>query len=129
MGGDQGVADIGARQEARERQALRQEGRHVLGRVNREIDPAVDQRLLDLLGEQAFAAEIGERPVAHEIARGADDHDLDRVVRDVVRGGERGLRGAGLPERKRAAARAEAEEGGCHFAGLSCGVERAEIIG
>ena len=37
--------------------------------------PAV-QGLLDLLGEQALATDLGERPVLDRVAGGADDADL-----------------------------------------------------
>src|SRR5262249_36885085 len=50
--------------------------RHVLHGVDREIDAAVQQRLLDLLGEQALAADLLQLSVLHPVARGADDRDL-----------------------------------------------------
>ena len=39
------------------------------------------QRLLDLLGEQALAADLGQRPVLDRVAGGADDHEFDRAPR------------------------------------------------
>ena len=56
-----------------------QQRRHILRRMHREIDLAREQRLLDLLGEQALAAGFGQRPVLDAVAAGADRHDLDRV--------------------------------------------------
>jgi hypothetical protein len=44
--------------------------------MHRKVDPAIEQRRLELLAEQALAAELGERPVDHPIAGRADDHDL-----------------------------------------------------
>ena len=38
--------------------------RHVLHRMDGEIDRAFGKRLLDLLGEEAFAADLGQGPVA-----------------------------------------------------------------
>ena len=76
---DQHVARIGARQHRADRQARRQPGRQVLHRVHRKIDPAVEQRRLELLAEQPLAAELGERPVDHAIAGRADHHDLERA--------------------------------------------------
>ena len=45
--------------------------------MHREVDRAGEQRLLDLLGEQALAADLRQRPVADHVAGGADDLDLD----------------------------------------------------
>ena len=45
-----------------------------------EVDAPVEQRLLDLLGEQALAADLGQRPVLDAVAGGADDDDLDRLL-------------------------------------------------
>ena len=43
-----------------------------------KIDRARKQRLLDLLGEQALAADLGQRPVADPVAGRRDGDDLDR---------------------------------------------------
>ena len=51
---------------------------HVLQRMHRQVDPPVEQRLLDLLGEQALAADLGEQAVLHPVAGGADGDELDR---------------------------------------------------
>jgi hypothetical protein len=45
--------------------------------VDGEIDLAREQRLFDLLGEQALAADLGERPIDERIARSADYLDRD----------------------------------------------------
>ena len=84
---DQHVARIGPRQHRADRKARRQPGRQVLHRMHREIDPAVEQRRLELLAEQPLAAELGERPVDHEIAGRADHHDLERARRGEPRVG------------------------------------------
>ena len=62
---DQRVARILARQGAGQHDAGRQLGFQILQAVHREVDPAVQQRLVDFLGEQALAADIGQPlPVA-----------------------------------------------------------------
>jgi hypothetical protein len=43
----------------------------------RSIYAPGQQRLLDLLGEQAFAAYFRERPVANEISSRTDDFEPD----------------------------------------------------
>ena len=58
---DQHVARVLPLGNRRDLQPIRQPGRHVLHRVHREIDAPVQQRLLDLLGEEPLAADLGER--------------------------------------------------------------------
>src|SRR5260370_26593407 len=53
--------------------------------MHREIDAAVEERLLDLLGEEALAADLGEPARLLAIAGGTDRHQL---------GVEPGVRGA-----------------------------------
>ena len=69
LAADESVAGVLARQECREHKTGRQERRHVLRGMHREIDAAVDQRLLDLLGEQPLAAGLRQRPVLNPVAR------------------------------------------------------------
>ena len=92
-------------------QPVRQRRRHVLGRMDRKIDSAGQQRVLDLLGEQAFAAGFGQRPVLDAVARSADHRDLDRVLGPAMRQRERRAHHMGLCQRERAAARSDAQ---CH---------------
>ena len=40
----------------------------------------LEQAGLDLLGEQALAADLGQRAVLDPVALGADDDDLDRRI-------------------------------------------------
>ena len=70
---DQHVAGVLALQRAGEHDAGRQLGLEVLQAVHREVDAAVEQRLVDLLAEQALAADLCQRAVLHRIAGGADD--------------------------------------------------------
>ena len=58
----------------------RQHRLHVLQRMHREVDAAVEQRLLDLLGEQALAADLGEQAGLHAVAGRADRHQFERPV-------------------------------------------------
>ena len=69
---DQRVARVLARQRAGQHDAGRQRGLQVLQAVHREVDAAVGQRLVDLLGEQALAADVGQAAVLHRVAGGAD---------------------------------------------------------
>jgi hypothetical protein len=78
MGREEGVARILARQQAADDQARRQQGGHVLHGMDGEIDAALHQRLLDLLGEEALAADLLQLAVLHPVAGGADDGDLRR---------------------------------------------------
>ena len=50
-----------------------------------EIDRAAKQRFVDLLGEQALAAEVAQRLVPDAIARGGDGLKRDGVVAKAVR--------------------------------------------
>ena len=74
-----------------------------------EIDAPVQERLLDLLGEEPLAADLGERAVGEAIARGGDDGGAQRAVL-----GERGMSRhelgadvAGLGDGERAAPRTD----------------------
>ena len=50
--------------------------------MHRQVDRTGDKRVLDLLGEQALAAGLRQRPVLDAVAAGADhlDCDLRRLV-------------------------------------------------
>ena len=78
---DEGVAHVLARQDRRDRQAVGQRRRHVLHGMHGEIDRAVEQRLLDLLGEQPLAARFAQRPVLDAVAGRFDDDDLESMPR------------------------------------------------
>ena len=78
--------------------------------MHREVDAAVEQRLLDLLGEQALAADLGQRAILDDVARGPDHRDLDRLGRDAMSGREPRAHLMRLPQRQRAAAGADAQK-------------------
>ena len=71
-----------------------------------EIDRAGQQRLVDLLGEQALAAEIAQRS-GDAVAGGGDDAELDVALAQAMRRHQQRADMARLPERERAAARAD----------------------
>jgi hypothetical protein len=54
--------------------------------MHRDVDPVVQQGLVDLLGEQAFATDVGERAVLHGIARGGDHLFLQSAVAQLREG-------------------------------------------
>ena len=82
--------------------------------MHRKIDAAVDQRLVDLLGEQPFAADLGKPPVLHPIAGRADRHDFHHLGRRELgmRGRQAFAHQLGLAQRHRAAASADAQRAG-----------------
>ena len=57
--------------------------------MQREVDSAIDQRLLDFLHEQALTPDLRERPIAHRVTGGCNDHDFDGAL-----GSQFGMRGA-----------------------------------
>ena len=94
-------AGIFPRQHARNRDTVGKHGFEVLHGVHGDVDVARQQRLLHLLGEQTLAADLGERPVGHAVAGGADDDELDVVGRQiVVRGHQSGPNLLSLGERQ-----------------------------
>ena len=87
---DQGVACVFSRQHGAERQTLGKHGRHVLAAVDGDINRAVEERVLDLLDEQALATGFGQRCVREPIAGRLDHGDFAR---------DSGVRLAALPPR------------------------------
>jgi len=76
-----------------------------------DIDGAGQQGILDFLGEQPFAACVGQgstldRHVLDLVAGGADDLDFDGLRRHAARLGNRALRLARLAQRQRRTTRA-----------------------
>jgi len=69
------VARVVSRRDGANDAAIRQARRHVLERVDRDIDVATQQGVLELLREQALVADLGERHVQHLVAHGLDRHD------------------------------------------------------
>src|SRR5439155_16479013 len=94
------------RKHARDRESLRQDRRHVLAAVDREIDLVAQQRVLDFLHEEALAADVRDWRLLQAVARCLDDDD---AARRSAAFGEARLDGVGLPQRERAAARPESK--------------------
>ena len=108
--GDQRVAHVLAFETGGDRHAFGQQGRQVLGRMHRGVDLAVEQRRVDLLGEQPLAAGFGERPVLDEVAAGADDLRARLRSRPSRAPPRRSPRLVRLSQSQRRAARAEGEK-------------------
>ena len=110
------LARIVARQYASDLEPRRQPGFEILQGMHRQIDAAVEQRLLDLFGKKPLAADLGEAAVLLAVAAGADRHDLD-PVREIRMGGEKPVaHEPRLEERHRAAAGADAQWRSRHLA-------------
>ncbi len=75
-----------------------------------------EQRLLDLLGEETLAADLRQRPIADDVAGGADDLERDAGGVEAMGGGEERLHQPRLRQRERTAAGADAQNrgGGLH---------------
>ena len=105
---DEGIAHILARHQAHDLKRLRLDGRHVLHRMHGHVDVAGDQRVLDLLGEQALAAELAQRLVLDHVAGGLDDDHLEIGFAHAMRGAQPLAQFVHLLEREIAAACANA---------------------
>ena len=77
-------------------QSFGQFGGQIFQAVDGEVRAAIEQRLLDFLGEESLAADFGQRHVGDFIAGGLDDFD----AAFVPGGSELGFHPAGLPERE-----------------------------
>ena len=86
---DQPVANIGARQHRRDPDHGGANCLDILHRMHRAIDLAVDQRPVEFLGPQRLAADVGQRPVLHPVAGGANHDDFDRVPAPAMRCAQR----------------------------------------
>ena len=116
----EGVARVLALGHGGDAEALGQQRRHVLHRVDRAVDAALDERLLDLLGEEALAADLQQAAILDPVARGGDDDqrrdalDVRRVRRvGAQRRGDAALHVAGLGQAELGAAGADT-----HLAGV-----------
>ena len=72
---DQRVARIFPLRNRRQDQTRRQFRGHVLQAMHRQVDPPVEQRLFDLLGEKPFPAHLRQRHVLDLVAGGFDNLD------------------------------------------------------
>ena len=76
---------------------------HVLRAVDRDVDVFAQQGVFDLLDEHALAARLGKRRFLTSVALRGDPDDFDLGAAGPQLSGD----GVGLPERQRAAARAD----------------------
>ena len=71
------------------------------------------QRLLEFLGKEPLAADLGERPVEDAVARGLDDINCDIFGLQAMRGGQPVAHLVRLGERQGRAARPDAYRRSC----------------
>ncbi len=116
----EGVAKVLARQGGADGDPVRQKRRQILGGMDGDVDPAGEERLVDLLGEQALAAGLGERTVGDPVAGGADRHDRERRLIEAERRREAAPCLRGLGECERAAAGADPDCAGLQGASVRC---------
>ncbi len=76
---DEDIAHILAREEAGNIQPIRQNGRQIFGRMDRNIDFAGELGEIDFLGEQTFAAGLGKSAVENLVTHHLDDDDFDSL--------------------------------------------------
>ena len=79
--GDQHIGHRRAFGHRADHDAIRIGDRQILERVDREIDPALAQRRLDLAGEDALSAHKRQRRLELDVAGRDEDLDLDRDAR------------------------------------------------
>ncbi|MNY10841.1 hypothetical protein D3C86_1438400 [compost metagenome] len=91
-------------------------GGDVLHRVDGDVDAAVEQGLLDLLGEQGLAADFQQAAVLNAVAGGDDldqgDQGFDVGLGHAERAADGALHHAGLGQRQPGAAGADAKKRG-----------------
>ena len=113
---DEGVAGVLAFGDGGDAQAFGLFGGDVLHRMDGDVDPAGQQGLLDLLGEQRLAADFQQAAILDAVA-GGDDLDqrnggLDLGLGHVQGAADGALHHAGLGERQLGAPGADAERKG-----------------
>ncbi len=85
---------------------VRQDRRHILGRMDGEIDSPVRQRLLDFFGEKPLAADFGKRAILNAVARRRHGNDFYGFFRKTMCLHQAATRLVSLGESKLAAPRA-----------------------
>ena len=110
---DEHVARILTLEASNENQSLWQHGRHVLRRMHRNVDSSIQQGLLDLLGEQAFAALLRQWPILDRVPGCTNDDELDYILIEPGRHRQSGTDHSRLHQGKRTAARSNAQGSGC----------------
>jgi hypothetical protein len=95
---DEHITHILAFADRSDRQSCRQFGRQVFQTMYGEIDPSIQERMLNLSGEQSLVADLRKRGIEDLVTFGPDDFDADFGPRKMC--GELLLHPAGLPEGK-----------------------------
>ena len=82
---NESIARIFAFEKDGKMQALRQNSRHILGRMHGEVDASILQRLFDFFGEKPLAADLRQRTVLNPVARRGHGQDFNRLFRQTMR--------------------------------------------
>ena len=106
---DEDIAHVLPLQVGPDVEPVRQCRRHILGRVDGDVQPAVAETILDLLREQALAAHFGQRPVLDAVAGGGHDLDGEGILRQRMGLHEPGTDLLRLRQGQLAATRADAD--------------------
>ena len=109
VGPDQYVANVLARENRADREALGANRLDILGGMDREIDFPAPQPSVEFLRPQRLSADFRQSAILDAIAAGGDGHDLYMRRIDSVRGGQPVARFLGLSHRQRRTAGSEAE--------------------
>ena len=114
MVADEGVAGVFALGHGGDGEARRLFGGDVLHRVDGDVDAAVQQGLLDLLGEQGLAADFQQATVLDAVAGGDDldqrDQGFDLGVGHAQGAADGALHHAGLGQGQARTSGADAQE-------------------
>jgi hypothetical protein len=78
--------------------------------MHRKIDPSLELRQIDFLGEEPLATDFREWAILCRIARCADDLECNGFLRKPMRGAQGGLRHVRLRQGQWRAARADGEK-------------------
>ena len=79
--------------------------------MDRNVDRSLKLRLIQLLGEQSLAANLGERAVLDHVAAGLDDDDFEMFFRRAMDQSQTAARLMRLRQRQGTAARAYFQPG------------------
>jgi hypothetical protein len=74
-----------------------------------QIDAAIQQSVLDLLGEQPLAAHLAQRAILDAVTAGLDDDRFEKALGQAMDRDQPPAHLVGLGQRQRAAARTDAD--------------------
>ena len=104
---DKSIARVFAFQHTRKDDALRQPGRYVLHGMNSQVDAAIKHGVVYFPGEQALAANFGQRPIQDHVAGRLDNDDFGSICHFRKAGNQQGFNFFSLGQRQRAATGAD----------------------